>query len=62
LGTGGRKYKKIGKIGKLGGEKFAIFRKCHKDEQSKDGHVWEDSITAHNTVIRKHEEKRVFGA
>jgi hypothetical protein len=42
-------------------KKFAIFSKCHKDEQRKDGHFREDSSIAYNTVIAKHEEKSVFG-
>jgi len=42
-------------------KKFAIFSKCHKDEQRKDGHVREDSGIAHSTVISKREEKRVSG-
>jgi hypothetical protein len=42
-------------------KKFAIFGKCHKDKQSKDSHVWEDSSIAHNTVTEKHEEKGVSG-
>jgi hypothetical protein len=58
--VGGRN-KKFEKLQNWELEIFAIFSKCHKDKQSKDGHVWEDSSIAHSTVIAKHEEKGVFG-